>query len=172
MFRGKAALLQHSAKSLAPAIQAVVTAPGEVWRADADDYSPPIQAALTKVYRELAASLPGGRSQTLVTKAMLGVFGCVPAYDRYFRNAFGAATFGRKSLSGLEAYYRANAEAIDAHRVPTIDFATGGTAAAATRGPRSSTWCSSPRAWAAVRFPCEVTLINRTLMPLPDRSCR
>jgi hypothetical protein len=77
------------------------------------------------VYRELRASLPGGQSQTLVTKTMLGVFGCVPAYERCFRDAFGAATFGPRSLSGLEAFYRVHAEAIDEHRVPTIDFATG-----------------------------------------------
>lgn len=125
MFRGKAALLQHSVKSLAPAIRVVAAAPEAVWRADADDYSPPVQAALTRVYRELRASLPGGQSQTLITKAMLGVFGCVPAYDRYFRDAFAAATFGPKSLTGLASYYRANAEAIDAYRVATIDFATG-----------------------------------------------
>ena len=56
---------------------------------------------------------------------MLGAFGCVPAYDRYFRDAFGAATFGPKSLAGLEKYYRTNAETIDAYRVPTIDFASG-----------------------------------------------
>lgn len=125
MFRGKAALLQHSAKSLAPAVQVVATAPDTVWSADADNYSPPVEAALTKVYRELRASLPGGQSQTLVTKTMLGVFGCVPAYDRYFRDAFATTTFGPKSLSGLETYYRANAEEIDAYRVATIDFATG-----------------------------------------------
>lgn len=125
MFRGKAALLQHSVKSLAPAVRVVAAAPEAVWRADADDYSPPVQAALTRVYRELRASLPGGQSQTLVTKTMLGVFGCVPAYDRYFRDAFGAATFGPKSLAGLAMYYRANAEAIDSYRVATIDFATG-----------------------------------------------
>lgn len=125
MFRGKAALLQHSAKSLGPAVRVLAAAPEAVWQADADDYGPQVQAALTTVYRELRASLPGGQSQTLVTKTMLGVFGCVPAYDRYFRDAFGAATFGPKSLAGLAAYYRANAAVIDAHRVPTIDFATG-----------------------------------------------
>lgn len=125
MFRGKAALLQHSAKSLGPAVRVLAAAPEAVWRADADDYGPPVQAALTTVYRELRASLPGGQSQTLVTKTMLGVFGCVPAYDRYFRDAFGAATFGPKSLAGLAAYYRSNAAVIDAHRMPTIDFATG-----------------------------------------------
>jgi len=125
MFRGKAALLQHSAKSLGPAVRVVAGAPDAVWRADVDDYSPSVQTALTKVYRELRASLPGGQSQTLITKTMLGVFGCVPAYDRYFRDAFKATTFGPKSLSGLGMYYRANAAEIDAYRVATIDFATG-----------------------------------------------
>ena len=125
MFRGRAALLQNSVKSLEPAVRVVASAPDAVWRADADDYSPSIQAALFKVYRELGASLPGGRSQTLVTKTMLGAFGCVPAFDRYFRDSFATATFGPKSLAGLEAYYQANAEAINAHRVATIDFATG-----------------------------------------------
>ncbi len=80
---------------------------------------------MIKVYRELSASLPGGRSQTLVTKTMLGALGCVPAFDRYFRESFATATFGPKSLGSLEAYYQANAKAIDAYRVATIDFATG-----------------------------------------------
>src|SRR5690349_23461511 len=43
MFRGKAALLQHSAKSLARAVTVVAGAPESVWRADADDYSPPVR---------------------------------------------------------------------------------------------------------------------------------
>ena len=125
MFRGRAALLQHSVKSLEPVVRVVAHAPEAVWRADADDYSPPVVTAMIKVYRELSASLPGGRSQTLVTKTMLGAFGCVPAFDRYFRESFAAATFGPKSLGSLEAYYQANAKAIDAYRVATIDFATG-----------------------------------------------
>lgn len=56
---------------------------------------------------------------------MLGVFGCVPAYDRFFRGGFGAATFGPKSLRNIESYYRANADAIERHQVPTLDFTTG-----------------------------------------------
>jgi hypothetical protein len=56
---------------------------------------------------------------------MLGVFGCVPAFDRYFREGFGASTFGPKALSAIGTYYRMNAETIEACRVPTIDFATG-----------------------------------------------
>jgi hypothetical protein len=122
MFRGRAELLQHSARSLAPVVEVIATANEAAWTADADDYSAPVRATLVDLYRRLASVLPGGRSQTLVTKTMLGVFGCVPAYDRFFRDAFAAATFGQKSLAGLGAYYEANAEAIDSYCVPTIDF--------------------------------------------------
>jgi hypothetical protein len=125
MFRGKAELLQHSAKSFVPTIEVVAAAPDVVWDADADDYSVTVCNALIRVYRQLRATLPGGRSQTLITKTMLGVFGCVPAYDRYFRNAFAASAFGEKSLTNLAAYYRTNAPAIDSYRAKTIDFATG-----------------------------------------------
>lgn len=125
MFRGKAELLQHSVKSLVPAVTVIARSPRAVWEADADDYSPPVRAALVEVYRQLGAALPGGRSQTLITKTMLGVFGCVPAYDRYFREGFATATFGPKSLAGIETYYRENAQALETHRVKTLDFATG-----------------------------------------------
>lgn len=127
MFRGKAELLNHSAKRLVPVIGAIAAAPAEVWTIDADDYGTAAQHVLFQVARQLRAVLPGGQSTTLVTKTMLGVFGCVPAYDRFFRVGFGAATFGPKSLRNIEAYCRANADAIERHRVPTLDFATGAT---------------------------------------------
>lgn len=48
-------------------------------------------------------------SDTLVTKILLGIFGCVPAYDRYFKNAvkkYGiSATFNAESLTGLWDYF-------------------------------------------------------------------
>ena len=37
-------------------------------------------------------------SDILVTKTMLGVFGCVPAFDRFFVDGFGASTLCRKAL--------------------------------------------------------------------------
>lgn len=126
MFRGKADLLNHSAKRLAPVIAAIAAAPDAVWSADANDYGPPVQRLLFGVADQLRVVLPGGQSQTLVTKTMLGVFGCVPAYDRFFKVGFGAATFGPKSLRGIEAFYLANAERLDRYRVATLDFATGG----------------------------------------------
>jgi hypothetical protein len=125
MFRGKAELLQHSAKRLCPVIEVIVQAPTAIWDVDVDSYGPDVQALIFDVARGMAEVLPGGRSSTLVTKTMLGVFGCVPAFDRYFREGFGASTFGRKALSAIGAYYRMNAESIEACRIPTLDFTTG-----------------------------------------------
>jgi hypothetical protein len=56
---------------------------------------------------------------------MLGAFGCVPAFDRFFRVGFGTSRFGPKALAGIERFYQVNAETIDRHRVATLDFATG-----------------------------------------------
>lgn len=60
-----------------------------------------------------------------MTKVLLGVFGCVPAFDTYFRKGFGVSAFSRGSLQRIGEYYRANAATIDSLRQPTIDFSTG-----------------------------------------------
>jgi hypothetical protein len=125
MFRGKAELLTHSVKRLAPAVEAIAAAPSALWNVDANDYGTDAQWLLFETERSLRCALPGGRSQTLVTKAMLGVFGCVPAFDRFFKVGFDVTTFGPKALANIERYYHANAAVIDRHRVPTLDFATG-----------------------------------------------
>lgn len=50
------------------------------------------------------------KTDTFVTKILLGVFGCVPAYDRYFRHAVSnckvcSRNFSKNSLKNLYAYY-------------------------------------------------------------------
>lgn len=125
MFRGKAELLTHSVKCLAPVIDVIAGAPPELWDVDADDYGTDAQQLLFEAERQLRHALPGGQSQTLVTKTMLGAFGCVPAFDRFFRVGFKTSRFGPKALTGIERYYRENAETIDRNRVATLDFATG-----------------------------------------------
>jgi len=67
----------------------------------------------------------GSISETLVTKIMLGVFGCVPAFDRNFKQGFGVSTFGAKALNMVADFYEDHAELIDACRIPTVDFVTG-----------------------------------------------
>ncbi len=99
MFRGKAELLTHSVKRLAPVIDVISGAPRALWEVDADDYGTDAKALLVEAECRFREALPGGQSQTLVTKTMLGVFGCVPAFDRFFRVGFGTSRFGPKAFS-------------------------------------------------------------------------
>jgi len=157
MFRGKAQLRSFNAKRLIPVIEAIAAAPPAAWTIDADDYGTAAQTVLTGVYSDLRRALPGGQSTTLVTKTMLGVFGSVPAYDRFFRAGFGGWTFGPKSLRRLEAFYRANAETIDCQRVPTLDSRPATRPFGSIPAPRYWTWCSSSKAgvptWTPPRLP-------------------
>lgn len=54
-------------------------------------------------------------SSTLITKILLGTFGCTPAYDRYFVKGYDLAglkhdRFGRRSLHELALFYKGNPE--------------------------------------------------------------
>ncbi|MFI3228808.1 MAG: hypothetical protein R3Y23_01405 [Bacillota bacterium] len=51
-------------------------------------------------------------SDTLITKIFLGIYGCVPAYDRYFKDAVKSANycakFNKKSISQMCSFYNEN----------------------------------------------------------------
>lgn len=122
MFRGKATLLQRSSRSLIPAIEVIAAAPAAAWTTDIEQYDDDTIAELIHVGRTLRAVLPGGRSDTLVTKTMLGVFGTVPAFDRFFRKGFGTSGFHSKALIEMHDYYRRNHDELERFRIRTIDF--------------------------------------------------
>lgn len=124
MFRGKATLLSRSVKCLEPVIDAIVATPAQVWNLDVSDYAPETIDAAMQAGRTLARVLPGGRSDTLVTKVMLGVFGCVPAFDRYVRTGLGVWTYCPKAFRTIRAFYEEHDTVIEQRRVDTIDFAT------------------------------------------------
>jgi hypothetical protein len=125
MYRGSADLLRRSVRHLVPLVRLIAAAPEAVWHADADDYSGPVRALIIDTANDLRGLLSGGMSDTLVTKVMLGVFGCVPAFDTNFRTGARLGGLGHASLEWVGRFYRENAEVIDRHRVPTIDFDTG-----------------------------------------------
>jgi hypothetical protein len=126
MLRGSSDLLKRSIKHYAPLIEVIESASPGVWEIDAHAYSDESIELLLDTASQLRVALPEGASDILVTKIMLGVFGCVPAFDTYFKKGFGVSTFGRKSLRKVARFYQENAEPIEAHRVPTLDFASGG----------------------------------------------
>lgn len=108
---------------------------------DVDSYcDPATDGARDAAWRDLRhALLPkDGQSITLVSKVMMGVWGCLPSYDTFFirtfrslsesrkeRGAFGRAS--RLSRAMLAEFYREHAEEIETLRLryPTLDLDTG-----------------------------------------------
>jgi hypothetical protein len=125
MLRGSSELLQRSVRAFVPVIEVIATSPPEIWETDADVYRDGSCPAVFQVAQQIRAALSNAASDTLITKIMLGTFGCVPAFDTYFKKGFGAWTFGPKALRGIGEFYGANSEVIERHRVETLDFASG-----------------------------------------------
>jgi len=125
MFRGSTNLLKRSARHLIPLIQVIATSPPEIWTTDANHYGDGTCPIVFDAARRLRGALPNRASDTLVTKIMLGTFGCVPAFDAYFKRGFRVSTFGPKALKKVGEFYNANADVIDRHRVRTLAFNSG-----------------------------------------------
>jgi hypothetical protein len=124
MLRGSAELLKKSARHLVPVVQAIASMAPALWEIDADSYSESnIERLLAQASILSWANL--GKSQILVTKVMLGVFGSVPAFDTNFKRGFGVSTFCANALRDVEKYYHQNADLLDKYRVRTLDFVTG-----------------------------------------------
>lgn len=125
MLRASSDLLQRSVRHYRPVIEAIASVAPEVWTTDAHNYGGDTIRLLQETAIQLRSALGGHASNTLVTKIMLGVFGCVPAFDSFFRKGFRVSTFGWRSLAQIGEFYADNAELIDKYRVPTIGFDTG-----------------------------------------------
>lgn len=125
MLRGSSDLLQRSIRYLGPLLEAIAGSPTELWQIDANDYGDEIWAILERFDAKLRDALSEKASDTLATKIMLGVFGCVPAFDTNFMRGAGMWSFSRSALRRVASFYREHAETIERYRVPTLDFATG-----------------------------------------------
>lgn len=126
MLRGSSELLRRSARHLVPLVETIAAVPSEVWTLDLDDYDTGGIDLVVHTAADIRRALePVRATDTLVTKIMLGVYGCVPAFDSFFMRGFGVSTFSKRSLGRVADFYRENAETIDGLRVPTLDFTTG-----------------------------------------------
>lgn len=126
MLRGSSALLRNSVRVYAPVIDLIAsTADASIWAIDAGDYDDAALTTILDVSESFRSALPAGASDILVTKIMLGVFGCVPAFDTNFKRGFGVSRFGRPALQRINEYCMNNLQAITRHRVGTLDFDTG-----------------------------------------------
>jgi hypothetical protein len=126
MMRGSSGLLKRSVRGLVPVVEQIAQESASIWELDAHTYADNTDAVLALSERVREAFCGFRASDTLVTKTMLGVFGCVPAFDRYFRMGFGPATLNPKTINKIGDFYMDNQAAIDVAKVFTLDFDTGG----------------------------------------------
>lgn len=157
MLRGSSPLLQYSPVVLTELIthfDSIKDSP--IWNLDVQDYAhadniPIIMNEYKAIKKELAFvfcsvcdgateegnSIATGKANTkklvptdtLVTKIMLGVFGVVPALDRYFQQAFHTlypkisfSKFSEEVLTSILNFYCSNQPILDSIKFPVIDF--------------------------------------------------
>jgi hypothetical protein len=105
-------------------VQQVAAEPESTWSLHAQSLTDVADDVLV-VSRRIRNSFTISASDTLVTKTMLGVFGCIPAFDRFFRIGFGCSTLCKWVLQRIGKFYDDNKPIIDGQQVFTLDFATG-----------------------------------------------
>lgn len=145
MLRGSSFLLRKSARHYVPLIEYFIRLKEEehdIWNIDANSYSNNSINTILEVYDEIRKLIIGreevNRHIVLITKIMLGVFGCIPAFDEYFTRTFrdicrempgrnGFRSVNKNSLRHIKKFYEANQEVIEELRneIHTLDFATG-----------------------------------------------
>ena len=122
MLRGSSELLEKSLSFYIPMVRTISTFDKSIWEIDVDKYDDgDIQKALKDTYHEIGKHIPNQAKVTLATKIMLGVFGNVPAFDRYFKLAMRELTnlecsftgFNDKSLLAIYKFYTSNKQTID-----------------------------------------------------------
>lgn len=123
MMRGSSDLLQRSVRALIPVVEFIAAEQQDTW--DIDVSKSDYRHRALDLYKRMTRTFPVSATKTLVTKTMLGVFGCIPAFDNNFCRGFGAWTVGKRSLDRIAAFYRDNQGPLDAVKVFTLDVATG-----------------------------------------------
>lgn len=127
MLRGSSKLQQRSPAALKPLIEYLDKADSKLWDMDVDAYDETNMECLLEVYNDIenimTDILSDGKEEkhrliTLITKIMLGVFGNVPAFDRYFTETFheiygGFSSFQRYELEKIRDFYFDNKLLLD-----------------------------------------------------------
>jgi hypothetical protein len=145
MLRGSSFLLQKSSKHYEPLIRYFIELKKDnhqIWDIDANSYTYSNISVILEVYEAVKKLIIGhektNRHIVLTTKIMLGVFGCIPAYDEYFTRTFreicknmpgrnGFRSVNRNSLTHIKNFYEANKVEIEEMRsiIHTLDFSMG-----------------------------------------------
>lgn len=124
MMRGSGDLLQRSVRDLVPVVEMIAAEPAPTWDLDAHCLGSRTDEVLA-LSRRVRRAFTVPASDTLVTKTMLGAFGCVPAFDRYFRIGFGCQTLCADALVRIGDFYMDHQAKIEEYRVFTLNFGSG-----------------------------------------------
>lgn len=124
-----------SFRGLEPVIRAIGDAGEQIWGIDLDKYSPETIPVVKCVGEQIRKSFvfksktKAGNIQvatdTLITKTMLGVFGCVPALDDFFKSGSGVGKFSEDSLKQFGDFYEVHKEIIGDCKRMTLDSKSG-----------------------------------------------
>lgn len=142
MFRASSFLLQKkSMRHFQGVIQVIASKEhAPVWRIDCDEYCEQAKMHLQDAYKAIrCAVVPDKEAHlTLVTKIMLGVFGCVPAFDNRFTETmrfYGRRqgwrcrfrSFNSEALDSIASFYRKHHQIVDrwSKKTHTLDFRSG-----------------------------------------------
>ncbi len=127
MMRRSAVLSKKSLEYLMPLIELISNSDPKLWEIDIDSY---LEENNIDVLLKFKKSIKKEKilekaTDTLVTKIMLGVYGNIPAFDRYFRIGFGVHTVNENSLRKIGQFYNDHRKPIDSFDIKTRDFLTG-----------------------------------------------
>ncbi len=111
-------------RDLVPLVQLIAEEPASSWDLDVDSYADHADEVLA-LSRRIRLAFTGGATDTLVTKTMLGVFGCIPAFDRYFCIGSGCSTLCQGALLKIGAFYEAHRADLETTKVRTLGFVSG-----------------------------------------------
>jgi hypothetical protein len=133
MYRGSNKLFQKSIL-VYEEIMKKISEEQLLWEIDVDNYNEDNIDTILKFsdkLKDLFKQHEINATYTLTTKIMIGVFGCVPAFDYYFTKALKGSTLNRKSLIKIRDFYNKNYKTIDylygSENFKTFDVVTKGT---------------------------------------------
>ena len=127
MYRGSSQILKYSAHRLIPVVQAIASTEKTMWKIDVNSYDETSYLKISNSMEQISQAFPHNASLTLKTKTMLGVFGCVPAFDSFFVENSGLRSLNLVSLTKLRTFYEKNKSTIEEIRqgTHTLDFKDG-----------------------------------------------
>lgn len=130
MLRGRSFLLQKNYNYFVPLIKYIANMERTNWKIQPSEYVDKFDL-IKKMYDNISEKVieDNKRGIVLITKIMLGVFGIVPAFDKYFCKCFKNGisrftSFNKDSLEVIQNFYLKNQVEIDglSNRIYTKDF--------------------------------------------------